>query len=75
MAVTTKPLGLTHVIVTALIGAVEIAINYFAMMHGVVSSTVEFSALMSQNMIVLPTASYFTSKIQVGNLTEQTTTP
>lgn len=64
-------LNKTHVLVSVIIAGAEVAINAMAFLFGH-PNAVEFGTLMTQNMVVLPTASYFVSKITVGNMTETT---
>lgn len=69
-------LNATRIAVTAIVGAVELGINYFSMHFiGTSLTPTDYGALMVQDMAVMPTVAWFTSKIQASStgLTETTT--
>ena len=71
MPVSSNPISYTHIAISAIISAAEIAINAIAVIVGHVSGS-SFDMLMTQNILIIPTASYFTSKIKMNGISEET---
>lgn len=70
MTVSIKPIGATHIIVSAIVTAGLIALTYLSGVYHTLSGT-DLAAVW---ITVEPTASYFTSKIDISKSGMQETT-